>query len=116
MNAPLVTAPVRFSHLRAYGRSALHGHYARTNEEVEEQAAYMERGTAAHALLFGTRKVVGYAGARDERQQKFRDFLAEHPDTEILTMADFDKARRMADAVLACKEAAPLLFGVREET
>lgn len=106
--------PVRFSHLRAYGKSALHGHYARTRTDEETNAA-MQRGTAVHAILFGTRKVCGYPG-KVRNGKQFDAFVLEHPETEILTMADFDKARRMADAVLACKDAGPLLAGVREET
>jgi len=75
----------------------------------------MERGTAVHALLFGTRKVCGYPGAQ-RRGKEYDAFAAAHPDHEILTAAEYDKARRMADAVLSCELAAPLMRGLHEET
>jgi hypothetical protein len=105
--------PVRFSHLRAYGRSAAHGHHARTNEADETYA--MERGTAVHAVLFGTKKVCGYPGPV-RRGKEYEAFAAKHQDHEILTMAEYDKAMRMAEAVRACKLAEPLLKGIHEET
>jgi len=106
--------PVRFSHLRAYGRSAAHGHHARTAAE-DDPTYSMERGTAVHALLFGTRKVCGYPGAQ-RRGKEYEAFAAAHADTEILTMAEYDKARRMTDAVLASSLAARYLRGVVETT
>lgn len=112
--APIPKSPVRFSHLRAYGKSALHGHYARTLTD-EETNQSMQRGTAVHAILFGTRRVCGYPGPV-RRGKEFEAFVAANPDTEILVMADFDKARRMADAVRQHELAWPLLQGVQEET
>lgn len=109
-----MSAPVRFSHLRAYGRSAMHGHHARTAAEDEPTYA-MERGTAVHALLFGNRQVVAYPG-KQRRGKEYEAFAADHPDAEILTMAEFAKARHMADAVLASKVAAPYLQGITEQT
>lgn len=105
--------PVRFSHLRAYGRSAAHGRHARQQEMKQTYA--MQRGTAVHALLFGTRKVCGYPGSQ-RRGKDYDAFAAEHSDSEILTMAEYDKARRMADAVRSCKEAEPVLKGIAEAT
>lgn len=106
--------PVRFSHLRAYGRSAMHGYHARTTDG-DEQTYSMERGTAVHALLFGNRQVCGYPGPT-RRGKEYDAFVAAHPDTEILTLAEYSKARRMADAVLASKVAKPYLQGITEET
>lgn len=109
-----MSAPVRFSHLRAYGRSAAHGRHARSAQEDEGTYA-MERGEAVHALLFQNKKVVGFPGKK--RQGKEYDkFAAENADAVILTANEFDKARRMADAVIACKIAEPLLKGVVEHT
>lgn len=105
--------PVRFSHLRAYGRSPMHGEHARRKDS--EPTREMQRGTAVHALIFGNRKVCGYPGSA-RRGKDFEPFAAEREGQEILTMAEFDKARRMADAVLACKLAEPLLKGTSEET
>lgn len=105
--------PVRFSHLRAYGRSAAHGQHARLQDGEETYA--MERGTAVHAILFGTKKVIGYPGAT-RRGKEYDAFAAQHSDHVILTLAEYEKAKRMADAVSACKLAEPFLKGVSEET
>lgn len=110
---PAALPPVRFSHLRAYGRSPMHGQHARQQEA--EQTYAMQRGTAVHAILFATRQVCGYPGSQ-RRGKDYDAFVLEHPDTEILTMAEYDKARRMADAVRASKTAEPLLQGIHEET
>ena len=106
--------PIRFSHLRAYGRSGMHGKLARETGEEEETVA-MERGTAVHALLFGTKKVCGYPGPV-RRGKDYDAFALEHADYEILTQAEYDKARAMADAVLASSLAMSVLAGVAEQT
>lgn len=106
--------PVRFSHLKAYGRSAMHGLHARTTEI--KQTSAMQRGTAVDALIFGHRKVIGAPMKRDERSAAYKEFLAENPDTEILTMAEFDKARWMADAIRACEYAKPWMQGATQAT
>lgn len=113
MTGQFSTMPVRFNHLRAYGRSAAHGLHARTEEASQTYA--MQRGTAVHAILFGTRKVIGYPGAV-RRGKEWEAFAADRPDHEILTMAEYDKANRMADAVRQCDAAQPWLNGVFEET
>ena len=105
--------PVRFSHLRAYGQSGMHGRDAQLRDKDATTA--MQRGTAVHAIIFKNRNVCGYPGSQ-RRGKDFDAFVAEHPDTEILTMAEYDKARRMADAVLASKTAQPWIQGVTEET
>ncbi len=106
--------PVRFSHLRAYGRSPAHGRHARLAAKSDPSYA-MERGTAVHAILFEKKKVIGYPGAT-RRGKEYEAFAAAHPDHEILTMTEYEKASRMADAVRACKLAEPLLNGIREDT
>lgn len=105
--------PVRFSHLRAYGRSPMHGLHARTVDS--DPSRDMERGTAVHALVFGTRKVLGYPGAQ-RRGKEYDAFVAEHPDCEILTMAEYEKAQRMAEAIRSSEVAAPYLQGTAERT
>jgi hypothetical protein len=105
--------PVRFSMLRAFGRSALHGQYARSHEDDPTYA--MERGTAVHAMIFGNREILAYPGPV-RRGKQWEAFAAEHADAEILTLAEYTKARQMADAVLASKVAAPYLRGVVETT
>lgn len=105
--------PVRFSHLRAYGRSAMHGRHARLKEQQQTYA--MERGTAVHAMLFGTKRVCGYPGSQ-RRGKEYDAFCLANADAEILTMAEYEKARRMADAVRQCKLAEPVLKGAVEKT
>jgi hypothetical protein len=105
--------PIRFSHLRAYGRSAMHGHHARTVES--EPTSAMQLGTAAHAILFGNRKVIGYFGPV-RRGKEYEAFAADHPDTEILTAAEFYKADAMAAAVRASPLAMKYLDGEFEKT
>lgn len=114
MSAFFAGVPVRFSHLRAYGRSPAHGRHARLSHKDDPTYA-MERGTAVHAILFGTRKVCGYPGAQ-RRGNAYDTFVADHPDHDILTMAEYDKALRMAEAVRSCKLAEPLLKGIQEQT
>lgn len=110
---PLETLPVRFSHLKAYGKSAAHGLHARTVESKPNAA--MRIGTATHALVFGTKEVCGYPG-KQRRGKEYDAFVAEHPDSEILTMDEYDKSRWMADAVRESKVAQPWLAGVIEQT
>ena len=91
----------------------MHGHLARTKEA--EQTVPMERGFALHALVFGTYNVCGYPGAV-RRGKDYEAFAREHADSEILTMAEYEKARGMADAVRQCKLAEPMLKGITEQT
>ena len=106
--------PIRFSHLRAYGRSPAHGRHARTAAE-DDPTYSMERGTAVHAMLFGTKKVIGYPGAV-RRGKEYDAFCALNEGAEILTQSEFQKAQRMVDAVRSCKVAEPYLRGFAEQT
>lgn len=106
--------PVRFSHLKAFGRSAMHGLHARTTEMKSTIA--MQRGTAVDALIYGTRKVVGCPMPRNEKHAAYQAFMAENADAEILTMAEYEKARVMADAIRSSKAAEPWLKGAHQET
>lgn len=105
--------PVRFSHLRAYGRSPMHGLHARQSEGTEPTTA-MQRGTAVHALLFKNRRILGFDGVR--RGKAYDEFVSANPDAEILTATEYAKAQRMAEAVLESKVAEPWLKGAVEKT
>lgn len=120
MNAPalqvaadLTQHPVRFSHLKAYGRSAMHGLLARTEEQASNQA--MQRGTAVHAILFGTRQVVPWDGPV-RRGKAYDEFVAGNPDAEVMTQTDYAKAHGMATAVRQSKLAMAALEGEQEKT
>lgn len=68
-----------------------------------------------HALLFGNKKVCGYPGY-SRRGREYEAFVAKHEGAVILTLAEYEKAQRMAEAVRACELARPLLEGVHETT
>lgn len=108
----MIDDPVRFSHLRAYGRSAAHGRHARTSEW--KPTAPMLLGTAVHALAFDTGKVIAYPKVR--RGEAWEAFQADHPDCHILTETEYARAVPMAAALAASSVARPYLEGVREQT
>ena len=107
--------PIRFSHLKAVGRSPAHGKFAIDNE-VDDPTYAMEKGTATHALLFGTSAVVGYHEGRPRRGKDWEAFEAAHPDAVILTASDYERAARMAEQISQHKLAMEVLTGVFEET
>lgn len=104
---------VRFSHLRAYGRSPMHGHHARTTEMKPNPA--MELGSAVHALILRNKPVCAYPGPQ-RRGKEYAAFAEDNPGSIILTSAEYEKASQMANAVRKCKLAEPLLAGTVEET
>lgn len=106
--------PVRFSHLRAYGKSAMHGHMARTAPDRKPSAA-MELGSGVDALLFGHKDVLPYTGAV-RRGKEYDAFVADHVGAIILTVNDFNKACAMTGAIKTCELAKPWLEGAYQET
>jgi len=114
MSAFFSGVPVRFSHLRAYGRSPAHGKHARLAAKDDPSIA-MERGSAVDAILFGHKQVVCYPGAV-RRGKEYDAFCAANPNAEILGKKEYDKANCMVDAVRSCKLAEPLLNGIRQDT
>lgn len=105
--------PVRFSHLRAYGRSAAHGYHARTTESEQNMA--MQRGTAVHALLFKTRKVMPWDGPQ-RRGKAYDEFVEQNPDAEIMTQTEYAKSHAMAESVKRSEVAMQVLDGQQEKT
>jgi hypothetical protein len=91
----------------------MHGHHARTVES--EPTVAMQRGTATHAILFGNRKVTCYPGPV-RRGKEYEAFVADHPDTEILTETEFLKAWAMAESVRSSRLAMKYLDGEFEKT
>ena len=106
--------PIRFHHLRAYGVSAAHGKYERSLPVDARKTNAMDLGTAVHSLVLGGKKIVGYPATRNGK--KYDAFCAENEGATILTQAAFDHAKAMADAVLNCPLAQPLLLGIKEKT
>lgn len=106
--------PVRFSHLRAYGRSAMHGAYARNQKELPPTDA-MLLGSAVDAMLFGHKKVYAWEG-KVRRGKEWDTFQDEHQDGVIVPIKNFYAAQRMVDAVRSCRVAEPLLKGEYQQT
>lgn len=109
----LTDQPVRFHHLRAYGRSPAHGRHARTNEMKSTQA--MQRGRMVHGMLADEGRFVAYPGAQ-RRGKEYKKFADAHPGYEILLKNDYDLAKAMSDAVRARPDAMRWLAGIRERT
>lgn len=106
--------PVRFHHLKAVARSPLHLRSCLDGEEKASTSA-LEKGTAVHALLFGTKTVTFYPGAV-RRGKEWDGFKAAHEGDCILTATEYEKAMRMAERVSNHKDAMWALDGVREKT
>lgn len=111
-HADLLTRPVRFSHLKAYGKSPAHGLHSRISEWKPTKAMLL--GTAVHALAFGTKKVAAYDGIR--RGKAWEQFKADNQDKHLLSPAEYYDARNMADALLASPVAVKALEGETEKT
>lgn len=104
--------PVRFSHLRCVGlKSAAH-----LAANVSESTPAAEKGTAAHAIIFGTRRVVGYFEGKQRRGKEWDAFQADNGDAEILTHSDYADALGMATAVQSHEMAMRALEGTHEKT
>lgn len=91
----------------------MHGYHARTVEM--EQTAAMQIGEGTHALISGTRKVVGYPGAT-RRGKEYEAFCAANDGALILSGSDYAKAAAMAEAIGSSALAASYLKGVMEQT
>jgi hypothetical protein len=91
----------------------MHGYHARTTDTEETGA--MELGSAVDAIIFGTRQVIPWLG-KQRRGKEYEAFAAERPGQLIMTVKEYDKARRMVDAIMQCDLAVPLLKGTSQET
>jgi len=102
--------PLRFGHLSKFARSPAHYLEARSRDAlgVEQPTAAMEKGSAFHAVLTGTREVVRYPGKVRSGKQ-WEAFQLEHSAKLILTTAAYDCVMGMAEAVWSDPLAAPLL-------
>jgi exodeoxyribonuclease VIII len=94
---------LNWSLLKAWRRSPLHGHHAETTAETESSDA-LDFGRAFHCAtlepdLFAARYVVWNGGRRAGRNWEDFALSATAQGQEILTTADYDAVRAMADAV-----------------
>ena len=102
---------VRFSHLKAFARSAAHYVASFRNDRDTPQ---MRLGRLGHALVLGEReKIVVYDGER--RGNAWKDFAKANDGAEIVTVAEHAKARAIADAVARNGNATKLLHGTKKE-
>ena len=106
---------IRFSHLKLAGTKSP-AHLRALLDGAEEDPTYaMERGSATHAILFGTSRVTSYPGAV-RRGKEWEAFEKENADAIILTRNDHEKALRMADALRKHAGAMDILAGQLETT
>lgn len=100
------TAPVRFTQLKEMARSPLH--FKHSLQHHRDESLSMRLGTGAHALTFGTPRVVVYAKRRAGKE--WDAFEAEHSDCVILNEREHGIASAMARELTTDFVAAPLLF------
>ena len=106
----LCPEPIRFGHLKTLGqRSPFH-----LTAGERDETAPMERGSALHAILLGTRDVIAYPGRRAGKD--WEAFQTDNQDSLILTVADYERVIAMAESVRATPYAEAALDGVREQT
>lgn len=110
-------APIRHHHLRAMLKSPAHYLATRLGQAHDEPTADMQRGSGLHAMLGGT-LVVGWPEGKQRRGKEYDEFVADNPETLVLTASDYALAVAMLGALLAHPVAGPLLReeSAREET
>jgi hypothetical protein len=100
--------PLRYSVLKAMGKSAAHARAAATSS-YDGPSLSKRLGSGAHALTFGTPEVVVYTG-KQRRGKEFDAFAKEHDGKVILNEKEYRHARGMADAIRANPVASRVLF------
>lgn len=101
--------PVHFTRLRHMSRSP--AHYRSAILETKDPSPAMRFGQLVHAVLFRQPFVVW---PRHRRGKDWDAFEAEHAGELIATQEDFDRSRRMADAIGAKAYATRVLSGMHE--
>lgn len=101
--------PVRFSRLKVIGQSA--AHYLGQFEEEREDNAQLRFGRLAHSLILGG-KVVVYP--KERRGKAWLAFQEANQGAEIVTLAEYDRAHKIAASVDRHPDA-PLLNGEHEK-
>jgi hypothetical protein len=100
--------PMRFSWLKAMGRSPAHCINAIRNEW--EPSLSMRIGLGGHSLLLGGPPIAVYPG-KVRRGKEYDAFELEHANDIILSESEAETARAINDAVRANKLACQVLFG-----
>jgi hypothetical protein len=99
---------LRFSQLKLMSQSAMHYQH-RLEHELKTTAA-MIKGSAVHAIIAGTGRVIEYTLTKDKKGPTWEAFEAEHPDAYIFTPGQYRQVNGMAEAVLRHDEATKLLM------
>lgn len=109
--------PLRFHQLRKIGRSAAHYKAA-----VEPKVEAFGKGTGAHSVLLGGKRLVVWNRKSEEGNQKprrskeFNTFAEDNADALILLPGEYEQVQGMAQSVRACPEAMRVLEGVKERS
>lgn len=109
------TIPVRFSRLKHMSESP--AHYWQACQDDNESTIAMRFGRGFHALCLGT-PVHRWTG-KNRNSNDYKEFVAAHPDTEVMTTKEWDVAHRMFESIQRHATARDLLFGkgsILEET
>ena len=109
-----MTDPLSFSDLKLFARSP--AHYREHVRNRKAPTAPMKLGSLTHAAVLGFRpgyKDIVFEGKR--AGNKWSDFKAEYSDRDIFTVAEYDTAQRIAEAVKRDPVAGPLLESSRHE-
>lgn len=105
--------PVRFSRLKHIARSPLHYLHACQSTELTTRAARVGRGCHALALsgkvaIWDKKTETGRSAPRTGK--KWDDFVADHPDHEILNGPEAEEAKAIAAAVKGHARASEILY------
>ncbi len=103
---------IRQSSLKHMAKSP--AHYLDARENGVSVSAAMRVGTIAHGLVLGgPRAPVVYHAER--RGNAWKEFQADHPGREIVTIKEVEKSQAIADAIQRHPTASRLLSGNREQ-
>lgn len=110
---------LRFHHLKTIGTKSPEHLRALIDREmagvVDDVSPSIELGDAVHSMAFETKVVTCYPGPT-RRGKEWEAFRAQHAKALILAKNDYERARRMAEALTKHKDAVMALTGKREET
>lgn len=113
--ARTVWDPVHFSDLRCMALSP--AHFKASVAQRWESTKAMRIGTIVHHMALGphrTKPLKCFDGL-ERKGNAWKDFAAENPGGELVTMTEWMEAKPIADAVLADPIAGPLIRGGRRE-
>lgn len=110
------TAPVRYSHLKAFAMSPLH--YVAAVQHDRESTLAMRLGSAAHAILL-QEPIITYPGRRVKGRPRkdgtvkpsaWDRFAEEHADKLIVNPAEYARGEAMANAIAKNADAVRVLL------